>query len=115
MKDCVFCKIVKKEIPGKIQGETKNVLAFDSNAPVSEHHILIIPKKHMSTFMDIKNADSDLFMEVINLAKDIIKKKEIKDGYKLVINGGKYQAINHFHWHLLGGKLEDQHDILNKT
>ncbi|MBI2103377.1 HIT domain-containing protein [Candidatus Woesebacteria bacterium] len=115
MKDCIFCKIVKGESPSRVRGETKNVIAFDSIAPVSEHHILLVPKKHFGTFLDIKKGHRDLFMEMAKLAQELIKKNKISGGYRLVVNGGKYQAIDHFHWHLLGGKLEDEADIVNKT
>ncbi len=115
MDDCIFCKIVKGKLPAKVQGKTKNVIAFDSISPVSKHHILIVPKKHLTGFMEIKSADSDLLIEAVGLAQKIIREKKISEGFKLVINGGKYQAINHFHWHLLGGKLENEGDVLNKT
>ena len=113
--DCIFCKIVKGVAPSKIQGESKSVIAFDSIAPVAKYHILITPKKHLDTFLDVKRADAELFYEMIYLAQKIIREKKIDGGYKLLFNGGKYQVVNHLHWHLLGGELEDVHDILNNT
>lgn len=114
MDDCIFCKIVKGELPTSGVTETKNIKAFNSNAPVAEHHVLIIPKEHISSFTDLEESHKDIFMEMAKVTQKIIADRKISGGYKLVINGGKYQAIKHMHWHLLGGKLEDESDILNK-
>jgi histidine triad (HIT) family protein len=115
MGDCIFCKIVKGEVSPKLEGENDCVIAFKSINPVSEQHILIVPKQHVVSFMDLKDEHKDLFMGMAKMAKELIKKKKISEGYKLVFNGGKYQSVKHLHWHLLGGKLEDESDILNKT
>jgi len=103
MKDCIFCKIVKGEVP------SKKVLENEK----AEVHLLIMPKEHIESIMHIQN--SDFFGELVMAAKELIKKNNIENGYKLMFNGGKYQAIPHLHWHLLGGKLEDESDILNQT
>lgn len=115
MSDCVFCKIVKGEISSDGVSETKNIKAFNTIAPVSEHHILIIPKDHISSFTDLEENHKDIFMEMAKMAQKLIKDRDISDGYKLIFNGGKYQSVKHIHWHLLGGKLEDEDDVLNKT
>ncbi len=112
MKDCVFCRIVDKKLPASVEYEDEFVLAFKSIEPVSEFHILVIPKKHISTFMDIED---DVIFKMTEASQKIIKDKKISSGYKLVFNGGRYQAIPHLHWHLLGGKFFDDDDILNKT
>lgn len=110
MSDCIFCKIAKKESPASIEAETDSVIAFANINPVSETHILIIPKKHVETFLDL----DDLLLEMKSVADGLIKSNGIESAYKLVFNGGKYQAVPHAHWHLLGGKLEDNEDVLNK-
>lgn len=114
MDDCIFCKIIRLELPSKIEAETEEVIAFRSIAPVASTHILIVPKKHISNFMNIAEDDDKLFSELIKVSQILIKDKKIEGGYKLVINGGKYQSINHFHWHLIAGNLEKE-DVLNKT
>lgn len=113
MEDCVFCKIVKRESPANIVFENDQILAFESIAPVSEIHVLIIPKAHVSTFLDMQ--DTETIKHMTSAAQEIVWQKKIESGYKLVINGGRYQAVKHLHWHLLGGKLEDEHDVLNNT
>jgi len=112
MVNCVFCKIVDKKLPASVEYEDESVLAFKSIEPVSEFHILVIPKKHIPTFMDIKD---DVILKMTKASQEIVRVKKIINGYKLVFNGGIYQAIPHLHWHLLGGKFFDDNDILNKT
>jgi len=115
MSDCIFCKIAQGKASAKIEQETGNVIAFPSNVPVAEHHILIIPKEHISSFTDLEENHKDIFMEMAKVAQKLIVDKKITDGYKLIFNGGKYQFVKHIHWHLLGGKLENEEDVLNKT
>lgn len=111
MEDCVFCKIVKGELPSTKEYEDEFVLVFKNINPVADIHLLIVPKSHVATFMDIEGGMESL----IKAAQKVIKDKSLGSGYKLVINGGKYQAVPHFHIHLLSGKLEDAEDVLNKT
>ena len=105
MSNCLFCKIVNKEISSDIVYEDDDVLAFndiDKKAPV---HILIIPKKHIPTFNDIDNYSiiEKITKTIQKLARD---KKIDKEGYRVVANcnqnGG--QAVFHLHYHLLGGR-----------
>jgi histidine triad (HIT) family protein len=106
MPDCIFCKIVKGEAPSSLELETENVMAFRSIDPAAEIHILIIPKKHIVAFTDIDQKDKEVFFEMLETAQRMVFEKKIDDGYKLIFNGGKHQAIKHLHWHLLGGDLE---------
>lgn len=103
MEDCIFCKIVKKEAAAKIEYEDDDVVAFANIAPVAETHILIIPKKHVATFMDL-----DGIVDSMKLAaQKLVSEKGIGEAYKLIFNGGSYQKVHHVHWHLLGGKIQD--------
>jgi histidine triad (HIT) family protein len=110
--DCVFCKIVAYSVPAKIEFENDTIIAFRNIAPVAEVHLLITPKKHVETLLEV---DSDTISKMTEACKEVIKKFQIEGGYKLIFNGGKYQSIPHLHWHLLAGKLEDEDDVLNKT
>ncbi len=101
--DCVFCKIAKGGTPATVEAETDNVIAFVSVEPVAKIHILIIPKKHIAKFVNITDGDSKLVSEMVSVAQGLIKSKGIRVAYRLVFNGGKYQAVPHLHWHLLGG------------
>lgn len=105
-QDCIFCKIVNKEIPADIVYEDDKFIAFNDIHPVASVHILIVPKRHIVSVSCIKSEDKDLMGELIMTAKKIAEEKNLK-GYKLIINVNKEggQVINHIHLHLLGGKL----------
>lgn len=113
-KDCIFCKIINKEAPASIVAESDQAIAIKSIQPAAEIHLLILPKEHVESFLTL-SADANIINDMAKLIQTIIKDQKLEQGYKLVINGGRYQAINHLHWHLLAGKLENQNDVLNKT
>ena len=108
MEDCIFCKIIKKEIGAPIKFENDSVIAFVTNKPAAEVHILIVPKKHISTLLDIKDEDREILFEMKQVIQGMVENEGLKDGYKLIFNGGKYQSVMHLHWHLLGGKFESE-------
>lgn len=108
MDDCVFCKIINHELPTVIEVETENVIVFKTIEPAAETHLLVTPKKHIKTFLDINDSDSQIFLEMIRVSQNLIKEKNISGGYKLVFNGGKYQSVPHLHWHLLGGEIVEE-------
>ena len=107
MKECIFCKIVKKEIPADIIYEEDEIIVFQDNKPVAPVHILIISKKHISSVNNLESEDKKLIGQLILVAKKIAKKQGVsKTGYRLVINVGRDagQTVDHLHLHLLGGK-----------
>ncbi len=111
-EECIFCKIVNGKAPATVEGENEHAMAFRSIDPVAEHHILIVPKKHIAHFDDISKEDGETVLDMVNLAQRLVS--ELKtEGYKLAVNGGSYQVVPHLHWHLLTGKFEDK-DALNK-
>ena len=111
MSDCIFCKIVKGDIPCSKVYEDDNVLAFDDIQPMAPVHVIIIPKKHIATLMDIEAKTIDIVSHLISAAQKVALIKKISDrGFRTVINcnaeGG--QVVFHLHMHLLGGrKLQD--------
>lgn len=105
--DCVFCKIVKKEIPADIVYENEKVMAFKDIKPVTPVHILIVPKFHISSVNHIKEENKELAGELILAAQKIAREQKVdKSGYRLVFNIGKNagQTVDHLHLHLIGGK-----------
>ncbi|HEY5600544.1 MAG TPA: HIT domain-containing protein [Patescibacteria group bacterium] len=104
--DCLFCRIIAGETPSNKRAESENVLAFDDINPSAQTHILVIPKKHINSFAEIDDTDEKTMFDLMDTIKNLIDKFNLNDGYKVVINGGKYQHISHLHWHLLGGRLE---------
>ena len=106
--DCIFCKIVKKEIPSYVIMETENSMAFLDVFPVSRGHTLIIPKNHHEKVQDMEESDSaDLFNTVRNV---ISKVDKITGSTLLAVHNGKEsgQEIPHVHVHLIPRKLSDQ-------
>jgi histidine triad (HIT) family protein len=107
MTDCLFCKIRDGEIPAEIIYEDDDVLAFNDVNPQAPVHVLIIPKKHISTVNDISDEDNATIGKMYQAAKVIAAKHEIEDdGYRLVVNCNAMagQTVYHVHLHLLGGR-----------
>lgn len=105
-QDTIFGKIIRREIPADIVYETERVLAFKDINPQAPIHVLIIPKKGIRDTSDVEDGDRDLMGELFLAARDIVKKLDIKSGYRLVVNNGSQagQAVFHVHMHLLAGR-----------
>jgi len=104
--DCLFCKIIAGKIPAEIVYQDEDVLAFKDVKPAAPVHILIIPKKHLSSVAEIGSEDTLLMGKLIAVAKKLAEDFGIAEsGYKLLIRVGKGagQEIMHIHLHLMGG------------
>ena len=104
--DCIFCKIIKGEIPTDFLYKDKEIVAFKDINPQAPVHILITPVKHIPTINEIQDDDLQLVGKMVNVAKGLAKKTNIaQKGYKLIINveKGGGQEIFHIHMHLMGG------------
>lgn len=106
MQDCIFCKIVNKEIPAEIIYENEKLIAFKDLNPAAPVHLLIIPKKHIPTLLDISETDIDLFGEIQLVASNIAKEMGLQNGCRLIANCNKDagQEVYHIHYHLLAGR-----------
>lgn len=105
--DCIFCKIVKGEIPAQKVYETENILVIRDINPVAPIHDLILPKKHIENLNEVKEEDKELLGELMLSVNTVAEKENIKEsGYRLITNTGKNggQLVPHLHFHLLGGK-----------
>lgn len=102
--DCIFCSIVAKTNPATIIYEDGDVLAFNDIYPQAPVHILVIPKKHISSIIDATDDDVVLLGKLVNTARCIASQKNLT-GYKLSFNVGKEggQVVFHIHLHLTGG------------
>lgn len=106
MEDCLFCKIVRGDIPAKRVFEDEQVLCFediDKKAPV---HVLIISKKHIKSLADTDEQDMNIFSHIMRVAKKLAKDLNLSDGFRIVVNTGADggQSVSHLHFHLLGGR-----------
>ena len=107
MNNCIFCRIVKREIPAEIVHEGPNVVAFKDIHPQAPVHILIIPKKHVARVMEFSSDDMSLVGDIHRAIQDLAKQHSVdENGFRLVVNNGAYagQAVDHVHYHLLGGR-----------
>ncbi|RJR21295.1 MAG: histidine triad nucleotide-binding protein [Nitrospiraceae bacterium] len=105
--NCLFCKIIAKEIPSKTVYEDETVLAFEDITPQAPVHILIIPKKHISTILEIDKDDHELIGHMFEVANTLAKEKKVAErGFRLVMNCNREsgQTVFHIHLHLLAGR-----------
>ena len=109
MSDCLFCKIIKGEIPGKFVYKDKEMVAFYDINPKAPVHVLIVPVKHLESLREVKVEDRELLGKLMIAVHKIAQQLNIAgDGYKVVINNGEGsgQLVFHLHLHLLGGWRE---------
>lgn len=105
MSDCIFCKIANKEINSEIVYENKNVVAFKDLNPKAKIHILIVPKKHYETILDLD--EKEIMEDMLTAVKEIAKEYKIEEeGFRLINNCKEYggQEVMHLHIHMLGGE-----------
>lgn len=101
MNDCIFCEIVKGEIPKDFVYKDANIVAFDDIHPVAKVHVLFASKEHVSSFEDLQ--DDDILASVRRGIQKVVAQNDlVGKGYKIVVNGGGAQIINHLHFHLIG-------------
>ena len=97
MEDCIFCRIIKREIPAEIEKETENLLVFKDRSPKAPIHLLLVPKTH---YRDITVADGKVWEEVRQVSSEIAKEKNL-NGFRLVHNAGEAAIVPHMHVHFL--------------
>jgi histidine triad (HIT) family protein len=107
MTDCLFCRMVKGEIQPSMVMEDDQLIAFRDINPQASTHILVVPRKHITTLNDLMPADYGIIDKMVLMARAIAKQEGIADsGYRLVMNcnPGGGQTVFHIHLHLLGGR-----------
>jgi len=107
MSDCIFCKIAGGEIPSELLYESRDVVAFDDISPQAPVHVVIIPRDHYSTILEMSDKAPEIFGSMMIAATEIARKKGVDEsGFRLMLNtnadGG--QEVFHVHMHLLGGE-----------
>ena len=106
MNDCIFCRIVKGEIPSKTVYEDEHSYAFEDLDPKAPTHVLVVPKKHIRGLKEAEADDAEVVGQCQLAAAKIAKDRGIEDGYRTVLNvgPGAGQSVFHMHVHLLGGR-----------
>jgi histidine triad (HIT) family protein len=105
--NCIFCRIVNKEIPAKIVYEDDKVLAFHDINPQAPYHILVIPKKHISTLLELTEEDKDLIGHIYLVMNKLAQELGVAErGYRVVVNCNEEagQTVFHVHFHFLAGR-----------
>lgn len=105
--DCIFCRIIKGEIPSTKVYEDENVFAFRDISPEAPVHVLIVPKVHINSANDINGENSKYIAKIFEAAKIIAKSENLEEsGYRIICNCGENagQSVLHIHFHLLGGR-----------
>ena len=103
--DCVFCKIVDKDIPSDTIYEDDQIIAFNDLDPQAPIHFLVIPKKHITSLATLDESDSDLVAKIMLVIQKLAKENNL-EGYRVVTNIGEDggQSVPHLHFHVLGGR-----------
>jgi histidine triad (HIT) family protein len=107
MSDCLFCRIINREIQASIVYEDERILAFNDVNPQAPTHVLVVPKRHIATLNDLSANDDQLVGELVRRAAAIAKAKGISSGgYRTVFNTNREagQTVFHIHLHLIGGR-----------
>lgn len=107
MENCIFCKIIKGEIPTNKIYEDEDVLAFYDINPLAPIHILVIPKKHIDCIANLKEKDEALIGKIYSVINKIAEEKGFKEqGFRVIVNSGKDggQEVMHLHFHILAGR-----------
>ena len=105
MEDCLFCKIINKEIKSDIVFENDTVLIFKDISPQAPVHLLAVPKEHIESILEIEKLDCRILKELMDAISRVALEKGLeKDGFRVVINTGTGagQSVNHLHFHILG-------------
>lgn len=106
-ENCIFCKIIKGEIPSQKVYEDEEILAFNDINPAAPVHVLVIPKKHITSLVEMEDGDEKIVGKIYKVINEIAEKLGVKEkGYRVIVNCGKDggQEVGHLHFHLLAGK-----------
>lgn len=104
---CIFCRIVRKELPARIVYEDERILAFEDIRPRAPVHVLLIPREHFASLNDAPQGSEALLGELLFRARAVAREKGIGEtGFRIVLNTGRDsgQEVHHIHFHVIGGR-----------
>ncbi len=106
MSDCIFCKILDGDIPSNRVYEDEHCIAFHDVQPAAPVHLLVIPRKHISSLDALTPQDQELMGHIMTRIPEIARNQGLEQGYRTVINTGEQggQTVFHIHFHILGGR-----------
>lgn len=107
MNNCIFCKIVNKDIPSEIVFEDEDIIVFKDIRPQAPLHLLIVPKQHIADVNELSKDNVDIISKIFLVAKQLALKFNVaENGYRIVVNTGRDagQEVFHIHFHFLAGR-----------
>ncbi|MFZ5555452.1 MAG: histidine triad nucleotide-binding protein [Pseudomonadota bacterium] len=106
MQDCIFCKIIRGEIPSRKVYEDDELFAFHDINPVAPVHFMIVPKRHVASLMDVDDSHRDVLGRLMVAAPRLAREQGLKEGFRTIVNTGRIsrQEVFHLHVHVIGDK-----------
>ena len=103
--NCVFCKIVRGEIPSRKVYEDAEILAFHDIQPAAPVHFMLVPKKHVASLYEVAPDDAPVLGRMLTLAGKLAREQGANDGFRMIVNSGRVanQEVAHVHLHVIGG------------
>jgi len=98
---CVVCKIISGDLETKFVHKSEDVFVFHDINPKAPTHLLIVPREHIKSLLDLKDKHSWLLTKMIKVVQTLVKEKKLEGGFRVLINGGSFQVVEHLHFHLL--------------
>lgn len=108
MNDCIFCRIIQRQAPGKIVFEDDQAAAMEDLHPQAPVHLLVIPRKHLPSLQEATPEDEALLGHLFSIAAQLARQRGLEaKGYRVVVNNGAWagQSVFHLHLHVLGGRV----------
>jgi histidine triad (HIT) family protein len=108
MPDCIFCRIIERQVPAKVVHEDEKAIAFEDLRPQAPVHLLIVPRKHLPSLKEARDEDEQLLGHMLMIAAQLARHRQLEaKGYRVVINNGSWagQSVFHLHLHVLGGRI----------
>lgn len=107
MENCLFCRIINRQAPARIVHEDDSVVAFEDVNPQSPVHLLVVPRKHLTSLAEATPEDESLLGHLLRVAAALARQRNLDKGYRIVINNGAWagQSVYHLHIHVLGGRV----------
>lgn len=105
MNECIFCKVIKGELPSKKEYEDEKIIAFRDINPIAPVHVLVVPKKHIVNLASVSEADKEVLGQCQIVARKVAEKTGIKEAFRFLSASGSPagQTVMHLHYHLIGG------------
>lgn len=105
MDNCLFCKIARGEIPSRKVFEDDEIFAFHDINPLRPVHILVVPKRHITSLATVSDADGPVLGRILAVANRLASEQGSTDGFRVIINTGRVgqQEVQHLHAHIVGG------------